>query len=254
MLNSCPYEHMLLLLRHFSRVRLCATPWTAAYQASPSMGFSRQEHWSGLPFPSTRHESGKWKWSRLVVSDSVRPHGLQPTRLLHPWDFPGNSTGVGSRCLLPYKHIAVPNNIPTGSLNVALVKKQRGCSTWERSRLAWRSNDGRRGRDGYLTPETPGVSFVMFTSGLTTKSACLKILLLSLGLTHCHPHPITHAMGLWPAALALSTRGGRWAALGLSCCLSCFSSWFCKVFQALIPRLIFCPWHFLVSLMLLLAQ
>ena len=43
---------LLLLLRRFSRVRLCATPWTAAYQASPSMGFSRQEHWSGLPFPS----------------------------------------------------------------------------------------------------------------------------------------------------------------------------------------------------------
>ena len=35
---------------------LCATPWTAAYQASPSMGFSRQEHWSRLPFPSPMHE------------------------------------------------------------------------------------------------------------------------------------------------------------------------------------------------------
>ena len=34
-------------------------PWTAAYQASPSTRFSRQEHWSGLPFPSPRHESGK---------------------------------------------------------------------------------------------------------------------------------------------------------------------------------------------------
>ena len=45
-------ENSMLLLSHFSRVRLCATPWTAAYQASPSMGFSRQEHWSGLPFPS----------------------------------------------------------------------------------------------------------------------------------------------------------------------------------------------------------
>ena len=41
-----------MLLSCFSRVRLRATPWTAAYQASPSMGFSRQEHWSGLPFPS----------------------------------------------------------------------------------------------------------------------------------------------------------------------------------------------------------
>ena len=43
---------LLLLLSRFSRVRLCATPWTAAYQAPPSMGFSRQEYWSGLPFPS----------------------------------------------------------------------------------------------------------------------------------------------------------------------------------------------------------
>ena len=42
-----------LLLSHFSRVRLCATP---------SLGFSRQEHWSGLPFPSPMHKSEKWKW------------------------------------------------------------------------------------------------------------------------------------------------------------------------------------------------
>ena len=35
-----------------SRVRLLATPWTAAYQVPPPMGFSRQEYWSGLPFPS----------------------------------------------------------------------------------------------------------------------------------------------------------------------------------------------------------
>ena len=33
-------------------VQLCATPWTVAYQAPPSMEFSRQEYWSGLPFPS----------------------------------------------------------------------------------------------------------------------------------------------------------------------------------------------------------
>ena len=64
----------------------------AAHQAPPSLGFSRQEHWSGLPFPSPMHESEKWKWSHSVVSHSQRPHGLQPTRLLHPWDFPGKST------------------------------------------------------------------------------------------------------------------------------------------------------------------
>ena len=63
---------------------------------SPSLGFSRQEHWSGLPFPSPKHESEKWKWSCSVMSNSSQPHGLQPTRLLCPWDFPGKSTGVGS--------------------------------------------------------------------------------------------------------------------------------------------------------------
>ena len=88
---------LLLLLRHFSRVRLCATP---------SLGFSRQERWSGLPFPSPMHESEKWKWSCSVVFDSFWPHGLQPTGLLRPWDFPGKSTGVGCHCLLrgkPYR-------------------------------------------------------------------------------------------------------------------------------------------------------
>ena len=39
----------------------------------PSLGFSRQEHWSGLPFPSPMHESEKWKWSHSVVSDSSDP-------------------------------------------------------------------------------------------------------------------------------------------------------------------------------------
>ena len=46
-----------LLLSRFSRVRLCVTLETAAHQAPPSLGFSRQEHWSGLPFPSPMHES-----------------------------------------------------------------------------------------------------------------------------------------------------------------------------------------------------
>ena len=61
---------LLLLLSRFNRVWLCASPWTAAHQATLSIGFSGQEHWSGLPFPSPVHESGKWKWSRSVVSDS----------------------------------------------------------------------------------------------------------------------------------------------------------------------------------------
>ena len=51
--------NLLLLLSRFSHVRLCVTPEMAAYQAPPSLGFSRQEHWSGLPFPSPMHESEK---------------------------------------------------------------------------------------------------------------------------------------------------------------------------------------------------
>ena len=99
---------MLLLLSRFSRVRLCVTPQTAAHQAPPSLGFSRQEHWSGLPLPSPVHESERWKWSRSVVSDSSWPHGLQPTRLLRSWDFPGKSTGMGCHHLL---HLITMTNL-----------------------------------------------------------------------------------------------------------------------------------------------
>ena len=48
---------LLLLLSHVSRVRLCATLQTATHEGPPSLGFSRQEHWSGLPFPSPVQES-----------------------------------------------------------------------------------------------------------------------------------------------------------------------------------------------------
>ena len=44
-------------VKSLSRVRLSATPWTVAYHAPPSMGFSRQEYWSGLPFPSPENLS-----------------------------------------------------------------------------------------------------------------------------------------------------------------------------------------------------
>ena len=43
---------MKVKVKLLSRVRLLATPWTAAYQAPPPMGFSMQEYWSGLPLPS----------------------------------------------------------------------------------------------------------------------------------------------------------------------------------------------------------
>ena len=58
-LAAPPSLLLLLLLSCFSRVRLCATPETAAHQTPLSLGFSRQEHWSGLLFPSPIHESEK---------------------------------------------------------------------------------------------------------------------------------------------------------------------------------------------------
>ena len=45
-------KRMKVKVKSLSPVRLFVTPWTVAYQAPPSMGFSRQEYWSGLPFPS----------------------------------------------------------------------------------------------------------------------------------------------------------------------------------------------------------
>ena len=60
----------------------------------PGMLQARALEWAAISF------SNAWKWSRSVVSDSSQPRGLQPTRLLRPWDFPGKSTGVGCHCLL----------------------------------------------------------------------------------------------------------------------------------------------------------
>ena len=57
--QDLPQRALLLLLSRFSRVRLCATPWTAAYQAPPSMGFSRQQYWSGVPLLSPPEGPGK---------------------------------------------------------------------------------------------------------------------------------------------------------------------------------------------------
>ena len=102
-----------------SRVRLSATPWTVAYQAPPSMGFSRQEHWSGLPFPSPGdlHNPGIKPGSSALQADSLllshqeRPQcrtrfnswvekipwrrEWQPTPIFLPGEFQGQRSLVG---------------------------------------------------------------------------------------------------------------------------------------------------------------
>ena len=99
-----------------------------------SMEFSRQEYWSGMPCPlpgdlpdpgielTSLNVSwfGRWvlyhsvQFSLSVVSDSLRPHGLQPVRLLSPWDSPGKNTGVG--CCTLFQEI-----FPTQGSNPRLV-------------------------------------------------------------------------------------------------------------------------------------
>ena len=75
-------------------------PTDGSPPGSPVPGFSRQEQWSGLPFPS---QCMKVKSESEVAQSSSRPQGLQPTRLLRPWDSPDKNTGVGCHCLLQLK-------------------------------------------------------------------------------------------------------------------------------------------------------
>ena len=109
---------LLLLLSHFSRVRLCATPQTAAHQAAPSLGFSRQEHWSGCHFLLQ---------CMKVRSESEVSHSC-PT-LSNPMDcsLPGSSVhGIfqarvlewGCHCLLQAKCYWVVKEIETMSMYV----------------------------------------------------------------------------------------------------------------------------------------
>ena len=92
---------------------LTVTPWTVAHQPSLSMELSKQEYWSGLPFPSPGDppdpeiEPGSPALQAVSLLSEppgkphtfLRPHGLWSTRLLHPWDFPGKNTGVGCHFL-----------------------------------------------------------------------------------------------------------------------------------------------------------
>ena len=123
-------------VKSLSRVQLFAIPWTVAHQAPLSMGFSRQEYWSGLSFPSpgglpnpgmeprspalqadalTSESPGMFsvhgilqakvlEWASIPFSKSesrsVVSDSLQPHGLYSPWNSPGQNTGVGDLSLL----------------------------------------------------------------------------------------------------------------------------------------------------------
>ena len=86
---------LLLLLSRIGRVQLCATPQTAAHQALPSLGFSRQEYWSGVPLPSPHPPKLEVSHLPKSLADTLQPlkycqllrqfspHPLPPEVLLH---------------------------------------------------------------------------------------------------------------------------------------------------------------------------
>ena len=87
----------------FSCVQLFVTPWTAACQAPLSVGFSRQEYWSELPFPAPGDlpYPGIEPRSPALQVDSLPPEPpVKPNRSYLAWNSPGQNTGVGSRSFL----------------------------------------------------------------------------------------------------------------------------------------------------------
>ena len=90
------------------------------FSKSPmTVSFLRSSLWELLSFFLARlrfYESEKWKWSRSVISDSLGPHGLQPTSLLCPWDFPGKEY---------WRRVPLPCPIPiNNSLNGSRLNSQ----------------------------------------------------------------------------------------------------------------------------------
>ena len=112
---------MEVKVKSLSHVQLLGTPWTAAHQAPPSMGFSRQEYWSGVPFPSPMHESE----SEVAQScpTSRDPMDCSP---------PGSSVhGIFQARVLGWVAIAFSNNHTNNSLirilnNIATEKYSAG--------------------------------------------------------------------------------------------------------------------------------
>ena len=84
------------LVKSLSHVRLFVTPWTVAYQAPPSMGFSKQEYWSGLPFPYPEDlpDPEIAPGSPRLQADALTSEPPQP------WDSPGKNTGLVCHFLL----------------------------------------------------------------------------------------------------------------------------------------------------------
>ena len=94
--KRCPFHHAAAAAKSLQLCPTLCDTIDGSPPGSPIPGIlqARTLEWVAISF------SNAWKWSSSVVSDSSWPHGLQPTRLPRPWDFPGKCTGVGCHHLL----------------------------------------------------------------------------------------------------------------------------------------------------------
>ena len=101
------HESEKVKVKLLSRVRLLATPWTAAYQAPLPMGFSRQEHWSGVPSPSPWDKSGGRTTSKLPPLQHVSPllKGLSPS----------SSASLHHTSSLASSHLLIPSPLSSSA-------------------------------------------------------------------------------------------------------------------------------------------
>ena len=153
---------MLLLLSRFSRVQLCATPQTAAHQAPLTLGFSGQEHWSGLPFPSSMHKSKKKVKSLSHV-----------WLLATPW-----TTAYQASSSMGFSRQEYWSGLPLPSLKIKYKKENSepwGCDSEDYRKCCW---VGIAGIEGKEKPPTMQFAFecCKLTSTAVIQNGYLSIL------------------------------------------------------------------------------
>ena len=113
LVHLASFEWVSEWVKSLSRVRLVVTPWTVAYQASPSMGFSRQEHWSGLPFlsPGDLPDPGIEPGSLALEADALTsepPGFLYLACLWGSWIIKQRSAFIPFYCYRVFWYMDIP--------------------------------------------------------------------------------------------------------------------------------------------------
>ena len=101
-------------MKFLSHVRLLANPWTAAYQAPPSLGFSRQEYWSGVPSPSLH-------WG-IVVYNKMCPVEVNSLMNFDGWTTPCNTAAKRTRSTSTFSENSLHPESPHSLLRQAVIK------------------------------------------------------------------------------------------------------------------------------------